>query len=210
MHDKKLKSSGINRVMKHVVLDNVTDEAIDLSLNATVDNQNVQYSPLSSVEEPLQLKKLSTTAPKAKLFNPTRTFQLTPILSAADATDILLYLQQLLSELTYKHQAELTADSRSISNLIFTTKEPAEALNRVDIAAMREAFSKGALQAISWCSGHYLVADTMTKDNKTSAALLLKALREGIDPSHPELLRKLSPNARQSLQSAVTIVHELK
>lgn len=107
-----------------------------------------------------------------------------------------LYLQKLLSEILYPHNTELIVDSRSTFKLATSTKEPEEALNKVDISAIRQAFNQNDLQAISWCPGYFLVADALTKDNRTSAALLLKVLREGSYEHHPEKHR-IASNAPQ-------------
>eukprot|EP00171_Calliarthron_tuberculosum_P018277 IDg18277t1 len=130
-----------------------------------------------------------------KLRRVARSSSTAEILSAADTTDMLSYLQHLLAELTYTPKTELTSDSRSVFSLVTSTKQPTEALNRIDIAAMREAFSNCSLRAVNWCPGYYLVADALTKDNRTTACLLLKVLRDGNYPTHPETLRKISPMA---------------
>ncbi len=111
------------------------------------------------------------------------------ILGAADATSMLLYLQTLLAEILYEHGTELVTDSRSTFKLTTSTKEPEEAFNKVDISAIRQAYNTNKLQTISWCPGYYLVADALTKDNRTSASLLLKVLREGKYARHPEMHR---------------------
>lgn len=112
-----------------------------------------------------------------------------------------LYLQNLLAEILHHHPAELIIDSRSLFKLATSTKEPEEALNKVDIAAIREAYSCQQIRTISWCPGYYLVADAMTKDNRTSAALLLKTLREGsCYPHHPEMQRLESNREEKTKQ----------
>ncbi len=111
---------------------------------------------------------------------------------------MLLYLRALLAELTeppitqppmpLRHDAELTVDSRTAFNLLTTTKDPEEKLNKADLAAVREAFKNSSLRAACWCPGYYIVADSMTKDNKTSDALLLKVLSDDLYPLFPETL----------------------
>eukprot|EP00171_Calliarthron_tuberculosum_P001417 IDg1417t1 len=114
------------------------------------------------------------------------------ILAAADAVSMALYLQEVQAELTYRPGVELTVDSHSVFNLSTSTKQPEEALNKIDLAAMREAFHPRKLRAVNWCPGYYLCADALTKDNRTSAALMAKILREGEYADHPDKLRKLS------------------
>ena len=72
-------------------------------------------------------------------------------------------------------------------------KNTEEARNSIDLAAMREAFNHGYLNEIAWSPGYYIVADALTKDNRESAAHLLRVLRDGNYPLHPETKRRISP-----------------
>ena len=70
---------------------------------------------------------------------------------------------------------------------LFTSiKEPTEAANKLDLAAMREFFTLQSIRAYGWVPGHYNIADALTKDNRETGALLLKVLREGTSPCHPD------------------------
>ena len=105
-----------------------------------------------------------------------------------------LLFQKLVSEILYKHKTERLVDSRSTFKLATSTKEPEEPLNKVDIAAIRQAFNNNKLQTVSWCPGYYLAADALTKDNRTSAALLLRVIHEGTYEHHA-LLQRIGSNA---------------
>lgn len=126
------------------------------------------------------------------------------ILAAADDVCMILYLQKLLSEITYHHCAELVVDSRSTFKLASSTKEPAESFNKVDLATIREVYTPKLLKTVSWCPGYYLVADALTKDNRTSSEHLLKTLREGIYPHHPNMQRLDSNRGYISIGNADT------
>eukprot|EP00171_Calliarthron_tuberculosum_P004588 IDg4588t1 len=115
------------------------------------------------------------------------------ILAAADAIDMTMYLQALLSEVSYSHPFELSTDSRSLFNLATSTKEPSESMNKADLASMRLAFENGTMRACNWTPGYYLAADGLTKDNRESSSLLLKIFREGLYPKHPDNLQRFSP-----------------
>lgn len=101
-------------------------------------------------------------------------------LAAADAMSNGLYLRSILLELCCAHLTELTVDSSSLASLSTSIKEPEEKLNKVDLAAIREAYDDGDLDAVHWCPGQKLLADALTKDNRVTAELLLAALSSGM------------------------------
>lgn len=108
------------------------------------------------------------------------------MLAASDAVSALVYLKHLLAELTYDHDCSMFVDSRALVNLATSIREPAEMANKIDLAFLRERFNPRDIRTFGWVPGYYNIADGMTKDNRTSAALLLRALREGIHPNHPD------------------------
>ncbi len=108
------------------------------------------------------------------------------ILAAAEAMSNGLYIKSIMLELKLPTLAELTVDSTSLLSLSTTVKEPEERLNKVDLAAIREAYDDGALHAVHWCPGQKLVADALTKDNRNTAAILLDALDTGTHARPPE------------------------
>lgn len=112
------------------------------------------------------------------------------LLSASDATNALAYYQTLLSELLYHHDAESDFDSRALYDLSTTVHEPTEPLNKVDLASIRQLFLPTKISTIAWTPGHYNISDALTKNNLVSAALLLKTLREGRYPHHPDRLTR--------------------
>eukprot|EP00171_Calliarthron_tuberculosum_P005283 IDg5283t1 len=128
-----------------------------------------------------------------KLRRVARSSSTAEILAAADAVDMTRYIQEILAEITYSHAAELTSDSRALYNLMFTTKEPNDSLNKLDLAAMRAAFEDGHLRAVNWTPVCYMLADALTKDNRGTSSLLLKTLRECTYSLHPDAIRRLSP-----------------
>jgi len=131
-----------------------------------------------------------------KLRRVARSSSTAEILAAASAVDMGIFLREVIAELTGDDSVtvELTTDSRSVFNLVTSTKMPEENANRVDLAAMREYFEKRKLHAVNWCPGYYIVADALTKDNRTIAALLLKSMREGTYPIHADTLRRTCTN----------------
>lgn len=114
-------------------------------------------------------------------------------LASADAVDFGLYLQALLNEISYSHFLSLTTDSNIVWCNVSSTKKPTEVRNAIDLAAMREAFNFGYMGKISWWPGHYMVSDALTKDNRNSASHLLRVLRTGYYPVHPEAKDRMSP-----------------
>lgn len=125
-----------------------------------------------------------------KLRRVARSSSTAELLSASDAASSLIYLQHLMEEFVYHHEATMVVDSRALLNLSTSIREPAEAANKIDLAFIRENFTPRAISTIAWTPGYYNVADGLTKDNRTSASLLLGALRSGVHPRHPDLLAK--------------------
>ena len=116
------------------------------------------------------------------------------LLSAADATDLLLYLKHIFEKTLPNHQASLIIDSGSLLNLATTTKEPTESLNKIDLVGIREAFAKGSLHSVIWTPGYYNISDALTKDNRESGSLLAKSLTNGVLPMHPDVIERISSN----------------
>lgn len=110
------------------------------------------------------------------------------LIAAADGLEFALHLRHILIELEIspttvdlfvKAPLELTVDSRSLFSLVTSSKQPEEARNRADLAAIRETFAEGSLRGVNWCPGYYLTVDALTKNNRTSAAHLLKTFKDG-------------------------------
>lgn len=130
-----------------------------------------------------------------KLRRMARSSSTAELLAASDAANALVYLKELLSEITYRPDAALLVDSRSLMNLATSVREPIEPLNKVDLAFLRENFLLSSINEIGWLPGYHNFADGMTKDNKTSAALLLHAFREGTFPRHPDTITNVAENS---------------
>lgn len=101
------------------------------------------------------------------------------ILAAADAVSSGMYIQEVLVNMHCVAPTELTIDSDALLSLSTSVKEPEERYNKVDLAAIREAYDDGQLSAVLWCPGAKLLADALTKDNKCTADLLLDTLCTG-------------------------------
>lgn len=121
-----------------------------------------------------------------KLRRVSRSSSTAELLAASDAASNLVYLQELIAEVSYRPLAEMLMDSRALVNLTTSIKEPAEQANKLDLAAIRERFTLESIHGIGWVPGHYNIADALTKDNRETAALLSKVLREGTYPLHPD------------------------
>lgn len=104
------------------------------------------------------------------------------LLAVSDAVFFLTYLQSLLSELSKNHQGYMFVDSRALESLVTTIREPVESENKVELAYLLERFIPTVIYGFGWIPGHYNISDGMTKDNRTIAALLACALREGNYP----------------------------
>lgn len=133
-----------------------------------------------------------------KLRRVARSSSTAELLAASDAANMLAYIQILLGELLYHHPAEITFDSRSLFDLATTVHEPLEPMNKVDLAAIRQLFRPNGINAISWSPGHYNATDALTKNNATTAALLLKVLREGIYAFHPDRVVRMAEQPMHS------------
>lgn len=120
-----------------------------------------------------------------KLRRVARSSSTAELLAASDAASNLVYLQELIAEISYRPLAEMLMDSRSLLNLSTSIKQPTEAANKLDLALLRESFHLQSICAYGWVPGHYNIADALTKDNRETSALLLKTLREGTYPRHP-------------------------
>ena len=129
-----------------------------------------------------------------KLQRVSRSSTTAEILAAADAVSCLMYLRHLLAEILDPPIAELTIDSKSLLHLSTTTKEPEEALNKVDIASVRENYDAGHLGVVRWSPGYLHIPDGLTKDNNVTAALLTKTLKDGLHCHHPDCVESRSPN----------------
>jgi len=114
-------------------------------------------------------------------------------LASADAVDFGLYLQALLKEICYHHSLQLTTDSASVWNNVTSTKKPTELRNSIDLAAIREAFNHGHLNKVTWQPGYYMISDALTKPNRVTSSHLLRVLRTGYYPFHPEANDRISP-----------------
>lgn len=110
------------------------------------------------------------------------------VLGAADAMSNGLYIREILAELDDAPQTELTVDSSALQSLSTSVKEPEERYNKVDLAAIREAYDDGLLNAVYWCPGTKLLADALTKDNRATGSLLLQALITGTHERPDEMV----------------------
>ena len=137
-----------------------------------------------------------------KIQRVSRSSTIAEVLAAAEATSCLMYLKYLVSELMDPPSLELTTDSRSLFHLSTTTKEPEESLNKKDLAFIRESFDHGHLQVVRWAPGYCHIVDGITKDKKTTAALLIKTLQDGRHVHHMDSLVRHAPVNVPTLPSA--------
>lgn len=79
----------------------------------------------------------------------------------------------------HRPPTDLTVYATSLQSLSTTIREPEERRNKIDLAAIREAYDICELNSVRWCPGPKLLADPLTKDNRKTAALLLHALSTG-------------------------------
>lgn len=77
-------------------------------------------------------------------------------------------------------------DSKILLELSTTSHDPAEDILKEDLAGLIQYFEPHMIGHFSWTPGHYNVPDPMTKDNRTTAALLLRTLQEGNHPRHAD------------------------
>jgi len=133
-----------------------------------------------------------------KLKRVARSSSTAELLGAADAVSHLLYLSSVIKEIIgarHSPSTRLVIDSHCLYRLCSTTNDPRESLNKIDLSAIREAFRPGSLDAISWQPGCYHIADALTKDNRVTSLLLMKALADGQHPPHPSSQTTLSSAA---------------
>eukprot|EP00171_Calliarthron_tuberculosum_P023568 IDg23568t1 len=142
-----------------------------------------------------------------KLRRVARSSSTAEILAAAEGADSALYIASLLKELLYSHNVVLASDSRSFFNLATTLREPEERRNKIDLAAIREAYDKGLIHSIRWIPGHYLACDALTKSNHATGALLLKILRKGLYPHHPDSDERIAPKGEVERITAIGGLH---
>ena len=81
-----------------------------------------------------------------------------------------------MQERRFTPPTELTVNSSSLASLATSIKEPEDRLNKFDLAAIREAYDEGDVNAVNCCPGQKLLADALTKDNRVTAELLLAAI----------------------------------
>lgn len=124
-----------------------------------------------------------------KLRRVARSSSTAELLAASDAVSTLTYMQQLLGEITYRPRSSMFVDSRALLNLATTIREPIEVANKLDLASIRESFTPLVVSTFGWIPGYYNISDALTKDNRVTAALLNRTLREGTYPTHPESIR---------------------
>lgn len=116
-----------------------------------------------------------------KLRRVSRSSATAEIISAANAVSNELFIRVVLEDILNKPPtADLTIDSTALQSLYTIIKEPEERYKKIDIAATREAYDHGLLNAALWCPGPKLLVDPLTKDNQRTAALLLDALHTGL------------------------------
>ena len=128
-----------------------------------------------------------------KLRRVARSSSTAELIGAADAVDKALYIAAVLREILYDHDVHLATDSRSLFSLATSIRDPEESLNKLDLAAIRQAFENGMLRRICWCPGYYIIADTLTKNNRETAALLSKVFRTGLYPIHIDSVHRTTP-----------------
>lgn len=68
-------------------------------------------------------------------------------------------------------------------------------VNKIDLAYVRENFAPNIIATFGWTPVYHDFADGLTKDNKTSGALLLRVFREGVHPRHPDSLTRIAEHA---------------
>lgn len=73
-------------------------------------------------------------------------------------------------------------------------KEPAEVLNRIDLAEICQHLENGSLYSVNWLPAHYMAADPLTNDNRETASLLQKILSISEYPLHPTRISRITPN----------------
>lgn len=110
------------------------------------------------------------------------------LLAASDAVSTLVYMKTLMGELKYHHDAPMFVYARVLANLATSIKEPAEAANKLDLAFLRERFVPDAISSFGWVPGYANITDGITKENRTTSALLIGVFRDGLHPRHPDVV----------------------
>lgn len=76
-----------------------------------------------------------------------------------------LYMRVVIGEFLRVPFVEFTTDSRSLLPLVTSTHEPVERINKVYLAAIRDAFLNGNLNAVHCSPVQNLLADALTNEN---------------------------------------------
>ncbi len=71
--------------------------------------------------------------------------------------------------LSRKMKIRVFTDSRTLFDSIVTLRSMTEKRLLIDIAGLREAYSKGDLSNLGWIRSEYNIADALTKEKKESA-----------------------------------------
>lgn len=102
-----------------------------------------------------------------KLRSVARSNSTAELLAASDAASSLLYLQCLLYELTYHHEAYMLIYYRALLNLETAVKAPTKPAKKIDLQFLLEYFVPSTVAINWWVPVYYNVADCMTKYNRT-------------------------------------------
>lgn len=161
-----------HNIEKQFVIDIISDGATAVADETRGRSGHIIFRRQGQIVHPIQWSA-------RKLRRVARSSATAEILSAAEAMSNGLYLREVMAEICTIPHVELTVDSTSLQSLSTSIKEPEERLNKVDLAAIREAFDNGELNAVHWCPGPKLLSDALTKDNRATASLLHETLRSG-------------------------------
>lgn len=119
--------------------------------------------------------------------------------TTSDAAGTLVYIEKLLREVSCHQRGTLLIDSRTLHNLTTTTHDPTEAINKIDLAAIRQHFTQNFIRHIGCITEHYNLADPRTKNNRNTAALLLKTFRDGSYPRYVDsIIRSTEPSLNKT------------
>lgn len=61
-------------------------------------------------------------------------------------------------------------------NLATSVGELTEVSNNIQLAPISENFTTNSIAVIRWLPGHYNISDGMTKENITTAAIMLRTM----------------------------------
>lgn len=89
------------------------------------------------------------------------------------------YMRSVIAEVLGVPAVGLTTDSCSLMALATSIHDPEERLNKIYLAAIREALENGDLKTVHWSPGQKLLADANTNDKRTTADLLRMTLTSG-------------------------------